>query len=242
MTLTASQYLSSADLTVPSDLSPCSLVWRDRKLMVRLTSSSTNLLAPVSNFNQLVERLRRSPVQAVRLDSKMNKASLLWWAKACHKAGKTCYVSRPSQSQIKTHSLKPRLENQSNPPSLWRVLGNKLIALILLIFSVPIAGTQVLLEMMGGKQFLIQKKWAIGLQGRLFELFELSISNPNLEIQIPLTSGIASHIPKLINVLRGDLNLFGNLPLYLDSSSNISSLEFNWTSKPGLFIRKNSIV
>jgi len=241
MLLKTSQPISSSDLTAPSDLLPCSLIWRDRKLIVKLTSSKRTLPATTTNFSHLVECLKRSPIEAVRLDSKMNKSSLLWWAKACQKAGKDCYVSRPNLSTMKVTSLKYTLQLQGNPSlrsrSLWETLWNKLIALILLICSTPIIVTKFLLGMIGGEQVSVQKRWAIGEQGKFFELFELTILNPSLDIQSPLTSGIIRHIPKLINVLQGDLNLFGNLPLCIDSSSQISSLAFNWKAKPGLFIK-----
>ena len=241
MLLKTSEPISSSDLTVPSDLLPCSLIWRDRKLMVKLTSSRRTLPITTTNFSHLVECLKRSPVEAVKLDSKMNKSSLLWWAKACRKAGKDCYVTRPNLSTMKVTSLKYTLQLQANPllrsRSLWETLWNKLAALILLVCSIPIIVTRFFLGMIGGKQISVQKKWAIGEQGKIFELFELTILNPSLDIPIPLTSGIIRHIPKLINVLRGDLNLFGSSPLCIDSSSQISSLAFNWRAKPGLFIK-----
>jgi hypothetical protein len=240
MLLKTSQPISSSDLTAPSDLLPCSLIWRDHKLMVKLTSSKITLPA-TTNFSHLVECLRRSPIEAVMLDSKMNKSSLLWWAKACRNAGKDCYVSRPNLSTMKATSRPYTLQLKANPSlrsrSLWDTLWNKLVAMILLICSTPIIVTRFFLGMIGGEQISVQKKWAIGEQGKIFELFELTILNPSLDIQIPLTSGIIRHIPKLINVLQGDLNLFGSSPLCIDSSSQISSLAFNWRAKPGLFIK-----
>ena len=114
MLLKTFQPISSSDLTAPSDLLPCSLIWHDHKLMVKLTSSKITLPA-TTNFSHLVECLRRSPIDAVMLDSKMNKSSLLWWAKACRNAGKNCYVSRPNLSTMKSTSRSYTLQLQANP-------------------------------------------------------------------------------------------------------------------------------
>jgi hypothetical protein len=166
---TVSSKLSSA-LSQPS--LPCALTWRDRKLFVRAASQEDSLeLAALQDRDRLVECLKRSPVELVKLDSDLSPEMLLWWAEACGQAKKACYVGASSIPDLltKTTSLVASLQGLLQPRNM----------LLLTIALGPIG--LFLASLVKFSSLTIGNQWVVGKQGRLFQILRLQDASGNFD-------------------------------------------------------------
>ncbi len=150
----------------------CALTWRDRKLFVRAVSPAESLnLAALQDGNRLVECLRRSPVELVKLDSDLSPEVLLRWAVACGQAKKACYVSASSIPDLftKTTSLAASLQRLLQPRNM----------LLLTIALGPIG--LLLASLVKLSSLKVGKQWVVGQQGRLFQILRLQDVSGNCD-------------------------------------------------------------
>ena len=182
---------------------PCALTWRDRKLFVSAASPEESLdLAALQDGDRLVECLRRSPVELVKLDSDLSPEMLLRWAEACGQAKKACYVNVPSVSEILS---------QPNPV-LWFLKKSihraTAIGLALALTPALVLGITVFKLF----DFKLQRQWAVGDRGRLFQMWvcpqPIDRSNGFCTMQ--------SFLLKLVNVMQGELLLGEPMPTALN--------------------------
>ena len=184
-------------------LAPCTLTWHDRKLFVRAASLEESLdLEALQDSDRLVECLRRSPVEFVKLDASLDNISVVQWAEACGQAKKACYVNVPSVSEILS---------QPNPvfwflkKSIHRATA---IGLALALTPALVLGIAVFKLF----DFKLQRQWAVGDRGRLFQMWvylqPIDRSNGFCTIQ--------SFLLRLVNVIQGELLLGESMPTSLN--------------------------
>ena len=187
--------------TVPNVLlsAPCSLTWRDRKLFVRAESFEDSLdLDALQNSDRLVECLKRSPVELVKLDSDLSPELLLWWAEACGQAKKACYLTIPQINGLdKSNKL---FSSMINKPF------QQITACVLLAFMSPIIIVGKIREV---TSFDLDKRWAFDRSGRMVELFTTKEK----------IKKISSLYVTLLNVVSGNMLLSG------DFSTSVQYLE-----------------
>ncbi len=202
LTQSSSQFRSPIQVSQPLTTA-CALTWRDRKLFVRAVSPAESLnLEALQDSDRLVECLRRSPVELVKLDSDLSPEVLLRWAVACGEAKKACYINVPSVSEILS---------QPNPV-LWffKKSIHRVTAIGLALAIMPILFiTMTMFKMV---DLRLQRRWAVGDRGRLFQLWVY---------QQPIDRssgffGLRSFLLKLVNVIQGDLLLGAPMPIALE--------------------------
>jgi hypothetical protein len=200
---TVSSKLSSA-LSQPS--LPCALTWRDRKLFVRAASQEDSLeLAALQDRDRLVECLKRSPVELVKLDSDLSPEMLLWWAEACGKAKKACYVNLPSMPELLSHPN----------PTLWflKKSVHRVTAIVLAVMMMPAIVIAMPFSNLSSQH--LQQRWAVGSRGKLVRMWICPDGND----RSGRFSAIASLALKLINVIQGKMLLSTPMPASLNQLS-----------------------
>ncbi len=176
----------------------CALTWDDRKLLVRAVSPEESLnLQGLQDPDRLVECLKRSPVELVKLDSDLSPELLLRWAKACGQAKKACYVINSSDLLVKTPS------GVFGQTSLVMKRGiHSAIAGVMAAVLFP-----VLLAAM--PTFRLNRRWAVGARGRILNVLLVD------ELQTVSSAVIASMVgtlARLLNVAQGKMLLNDPMP------------------------------
>ena len=188
--------------TIPSiKISACTLKWRDRKLMVGSADPGESDSLHLNDFDRLVECLKHSPVQMVKLSSELNSESIIWWANACGKAEKICYVNAPSISELSM--------NGNRAINLFVKILRRSIALTVLIVSSPLL---VLVAMLSRREMgnELNQKWAIGDRGKLFQMWVWNRSGSG---NLPV---LQMQLSKLIHIVRGEMTFRSPTPIVLD--------------------------
>lgn len=192
-----------------SVMSKCTLTWRDRKLFVQAIDQNASFqLAGLSDFNQMVECLKRSPVELIKLDRTIGLLATKKWVEACSLAGKACYISidHPIEDSI--------------PLSRWLSLISQSISKILgflsLLLLSPLAASYLIVLSVKGYSVNLDREWAYDQRGRVVELFYFKIiDNKNFfNLEIPFT---LVKVAKAINVICGRVNIFIAPPRIIDS-------------------------
>ncbi|NMG06936.1 heterocyst development glycosyltransferase HepC [Brasilonema sp. UFV-L1] len=216
----------------------CTLQWRQGQLLVRPIGVIKQPYMPsLDRKESLVECLKHSPTNLVRIDPKLGEARLKFWADACEKANKPIFLRIPSSEK---HS-------KSVDSVLWwlKRLTDWLTALIFLLAVSPIMlGLILLMRVSSPKEnSLFSSQWCVGERGRLFKVFKfrttkvtkkaivdqamlpLGVSQKAIAYQDTLCDGQKSqnlttlgrwmrkygldNLPQLLNVLRGEMSLTG---------------------------------
>jgi hypothetical protein len=195
-----SPILQNFDSINSKQLSACSLKWRDRKLLVRPASSGEGPELILHDFDRLVECLKRSPVEMVKLAPDLHPELLLRWADACAKANKVCYLS--------ASRIPESLTKENKGLSYFSKVIYRFLALLILLVSSPLFLLVLLLSQTeAGKK--IKLKWAIGDRGKLFQTWVWS-DGPGW---LPY---LQSRYTQLVHILKGDLALWSSMPITLD--------------------------
>ncbi len=196
----------------------CLLEWRCGQLLVKPSQhvKSKYLPAP-ENQQHLVDCLKCSPVKLVRIDPRVGEAKLQLWADACKQANKVVYVRIPAASQTDNSLTKG-----------FKRLINAIAACLLLLVLSPLMLLLIVKTRLNSEQ-LFYREWHLGERGKLFRTytFRTAKANPNLRQEqttayVEWTDDVkstllnkwicktgANKIPQLLNVLRGEMSLFG---------------------------------
>ncbi|MEB3179445.1 MAG: heterocyst development glycosyltransferase HepC [Nostocaceae cyanobacterium] len=187
----------------------CSLEWRQGQLLVKLARHVKQLYLPaVDDPEWLVECLKHSPVELVRIDPQLGEAKLLMWAEACKQAHKQIFLRIPPDD-------KPR------PPetflSRWvKPFMDWCLALILLLVATPVMMALVLLIRLFSPGPLFDREWFVGRRGKLFAILKFHARH-NRILRIVRRYG-GDKLLQLLNVLRGEMSLIGSRPQSLSEA------------------------
>jgi hypothetical protein len=197
---------ASSALSQPS--LPCALTWRDRKLFVRAVSQEDSLdLAALQDSDRLVECLRRSPVELVKLDADLSPEMLLWWAEACGRAKKACYVSLPSVNAILSQTK----------PVGWFVKKSmhRMTAIVLALAMMP--ALVLVIPVFTMVNVKLQRQWAVGNRGRLFQMW---VCQEPID-RSSVFNRIEPMVLKLLNVIQGHMLLSTPMPAPLEQLTSL---------------------
>jgi lipopolysaccharide/colanic/teichoic acid biosynthesis glycosyltransferase len=193
----------------------CTLHWRRGQLLVKPVGEVKQpYLASLCQERSLVECLKFSPTNLVRIDPKLGKSVLLFWANACAQANKPIFLRIPSiNKQPKQSSLLLKL---------WVRLIEWMIALMMLVLLSPAILVLMALMRVNSPTHLLSYEWHVGERGKLFRTrkFRTVTSDNQISSESQNEQGITSfgrsmqkysleNLPLLLNVLRGDMSLFG---------------------------------
>ena len=190
--------------------SKCTLTWRDRKLFVHAVDQNESFqLAGLRDFNQMVECLKRSPVELIKLDRAIGFLETKKWVEACSLAGKACYISidHPIVASIPLFRWLSLISQ-----SVSKILG----FLSLLLLS-PLAIPYLMVLSVKGYSVNLDREWAYDQRGRVIELFYFKIidSKNFFSLEIPFT---LVKVANAINIVYGRVNIFITPPRIIDSS------------------------
>ncbi|KAB8314572.1 sugar transferase [Tolypothrix campylonemoides VB511288] len=213
----------------------CTLQWRrDQLLVMPSIVVKQPYMPPLDKKGLLVECLKRSPVNLVRIDPKLGEARLRFWADACLAANKPIFLRIPSSDK----QPKP----VGSVLSWLKRLTEWITALVFLLAVSPIMLGLVLLMRASSPEpgSLFSCQWHIGERGKLFKVFKFrtttltqkasgDAARSTMPSAIGYESGLCDgedeqnlttlgfwmrkygldNLPQLLNVLRGEMTLTG---------------------------------
>lgn len=188
------------------------LQWRQGQLLVRLCQDAKQPYLPcIENDQELAMCLKHSPVELVRIDAALGEAEVQRWADACEQAKKPMFLS----GAIAKKMPKPRPRKVS-----WWVkrLIDWIAALLLLIVLSPVMLAVVALMYVYSRGEIFSLTWHVGGRGKLFRVFRFRTKA--VTVDDPRTTPLArlmcryslDELPRLFNVLRGEMSLVGPRP------------------------------
>lgn len=213
----------------------CTLKWRQGQLLVIAKGEQPHLPA-LEDEQWLVNCLRHSPVRLLRIDAALGEASLQFWADVCEQADKAVFLRLPSAYKL------PRKQFIQ----MWlQLIDCFTAALLLLLFSPVMLGLACLLRIQSPDPIFCRQR-CVGERGKIFCLFKFrtvtmntrtfkhgAISNQKSlhceDDQSYSSLGCwmrkyhLDDLPRLFNVLRGEVNLKGPHPPSLGDLVRLSS-------------------
>jgi len=217
----------------------CNLIWRQRQLLVRLFQQFKQPYLPALESEQwLVDCLKHSPVQLVRLDLDLSETQLRLWAGACKKGNKAVFLRLPPiQALPKKHS---------SFSWFFKRLSDWIFATLLLLVLSPVMLGLVIVMCIYSPGPIFFQQWRVGERGKLFRMFKfrtMVVDAEKLHHQVmanqnglhklkddprltPLGSWMRKYsldeLPQLFNVLRGEMSLVGPRPWALYDAIRLS--------------------
>ncbi|BAZ42787.1 sugar transferase [Calothrix sp. NIES-4101] len=195
---------------------------KNRFLLVRRIKSAdkAHLLAE-RNEQFLAGWLQFCSAAVVIIDPGLNKYHIQTWADICQRYGKAVFLQIPRYSQPVNNSIAWLLK---------RVFDWIIAVILLLVISPILLGLLLLKPLSFSEEFTLTNKWCVGERGRLFRLHEFRHlkSNQlafNSYLNKCLQNQTLSKLPKLLNVLKGQMSLVGREPVSLAEALEIESIQ-----------------
>ncbi|MFM2062186.1 MAG: hypothetical protein RLZZ507_1856 [Cyanobacteriota bacterium] len=195
----------------------CTLKWRRGQLLVK---SPGNLQEPylpsLENKQLLVDCLKHSSVSLVTIEPQLGDAALRFWADACEQANKPIFLRLPFKNQL------PKPKNQ-----IFRVIQRVIdwvLALILLLLVSPLMMGLIILMWLQSPKFIFSYDWHIGEKGKLFRAYKFGATRKHTITPLGLWMRKYSldNLPKLFNILRGEMSLIRYQSWCLEDVVNLS--------------------
>ncbi len=197
------------------------LQWRQGQLLVRLCQDAKQPYLPsIENDQALVRCLKHSPVELVRIDAALGEAEVQRWADACEQAKKPMFL----WGAIAKKRPKPRPMDLS----CWaKCLIDWMVALLLLIVLSPVMLAVVALMYVYSRGEIFSLTWHVGGRGKLFRVFKFCTKEVTCDDSrtTPLERWMyrcLDELPRLFNVLRGEMSLLGPHPWTLYEAVRLS--------------------
>lgn len=199
----------------------CTLQWRRNQLLVKSSGIVKQPYMPLlDTYESLRECLEHSSVKLVRVDPKLGEEKVRLWADAAISAAKPIYL------RISTDRKQPK----PNSYSLWflKRVTEWMIASALLLIVSPLMLLLALLMKIDAKAPLFERSWYVGERGRLFQSIKYRTVSVNQKIDSTALDNQQTakkqmtmlgrwmakyglnNLPQLLNVLRGEMGLFGS--------------------------------
>jgi lipopolysaccharide/colanic/teichoic acid biosynthesis glycosyltransferase len=212
-----------------SMMSSYKLRWRKRFLVVKKAEAGQKTALCLSN-DRLYDCVQHSSARAIKLDLDLDYDNLLIWAEAGLAAGKSVYASLPAALNL-PQSLSARKWG------IKRILDRLAALLLTLLLGIP-ALTVALLVKRTTKESLLVREWHLGERGRLFQTIHFRTRDRQgnwLRYGEWMHQFKLNRLPKLLNVLRGEMSLVGACPSRLCHAAKTDrSLRYRFNALPGL--------
>jgi lipopolysaccharide/colanic/teichoic acid biosynthesis glycosyltransferase len=206
------------------------LKWRQKTLIIqRGQTAGASIAIALHDSTWAADCIRRSPVKRVKLDRRFDQAEFAFWADACAESGKSVYLSLPSVARLP----------QKQKPWRWKtkcLIDRITAAIILAIISPLLLMLTIMIRHVTGETVLV-REWQVGVRGRLYQAFyfRTQIHDRNCTYSNWMRQYHLDRLPKLLNVLRGEMSLVGACPRRLSDVPNIEpELHNRLNSLPGI--------
>jgi hypothetical protein len=198
------------------------LQWRQGKLLVKsqcLKKLPQPYLPALDNQQLLIECLKNSPIDLVTIDAELGKSVLNFWAEACEQADKPIFLRIPSGS---------KLFKRSRHGAIWLQFIDRVIAGVLLLLAIPIMAILIMLMQIYSPKSIFTREWRVGEKGKLFRAIKFAIPHQqsNQVLGRWLRKSGVEHLPKLWNVLRGDMSLIGSRCWTLEDAMSLTVISY----------------
>jgi lipopolysaccharide/colanic/teichoic acid biosynthesis glycosyltransferase len=209
----------------------CTLKWRRGQLLVQpLGQNKQPYLPSLDTHESLVECLKHSSVNLVRIDPRLGEAKLRLWANACEEAQKPLFLTIPT-----IHN-----SSKQNPPlPKWlKLFLNWIVAFIFLLTASPLVIGLVAIARISSSESLFSHEWHVGERGRLFRAIkfrtisvDMKTASASEKMEGSYFTWFASwmgkygldNLPLLFNVLRGEISLTGRSSCKLEDAVRLST-------------------
>jgi lipopolysaccharide/colanic/teichoic acid biosynthesis glycosyltransferase len=206
------------------------LKWRQNTLIIqRSKTSGPSISIALQDATWAANCIRRSPVERIKLDRQFDQAELAFWADVCADAGKSVYLSLPSVARLP----------QKQKPWRWKAkcLLDRIAASIILTIMSPLLLILALMVRHITRDSIFVREWQVGVRGRLYQAFyfRTQTHDRNCIYSNWMRHYHLDRLPKLINVLRGEMSLVGACPRRLSDVPDIQpELHNRLNSLPGI--------
>ncbi len=203
MTTSIISTLENSSNTKQLSSSPyCTLQWRRGQLLVKTPGKfKLPYIAALEKEELLVDCLKHSPVDLVKIDPKIGHAKIKIWANASERACKSIYLNIPSAG---------KLGNRHWPLNSLQRITDLVTALILLPLLFLVMVGCYLVKPFNSSNQLFDEYWCVGKRGKLFKVFRFRMGEGNTEnVNNEWRLFSLNNLLLLLNVLRGDMSLIG---------------------------------
>ncbi|NET02914.1 MAG: sugar transferase [Sphaerospermopsis sp. SIO1G2] len=190
----------------------CKLHWRRGQLLVKpYKNGQQSYLSSLANQHTLIECLKHSPINLVTIDPQLGDATLKFWIVACQTANKPIYISPSARSNRS-------LVNHKFVRFIQPIV-NQTLALILLILVSPLMLILTFMIWAGGSASLFSYQWQVGEHGKIFPMINFCTQSKykhSTLIGFLMNKYHLVNLPRLLNVIRGEMLLIGCKNLCLE--------------------------
>ncbi|HEY9667409.1 MAG TPA: heterocyst development glycosyltransferase HepC [Coleofasciculaceae cyanobacterium] len=213
------QLISSIHQQQNEKLTPqpqCQLLWRQGQLLVKSSQDTKPIdLLRLEDEQWLVQCLQNSPVRLVKLDSNLGEAVLKRWVNACEQANKPVFLWG--------HVARKPSRNLSPLGRYVKRSLDGIATLLLLLVLSPLMLGLVGLMYFYSPGAIFSYTWQVGTRGKVFRAVKFRTTAVHDEFCLtPLGRWMSKYrldeLPRLLNVLRGEMSLGESRPLSLSEA------------------------